>query len=141
MKSNPLDKYQQTKVKTAGQGQIIVMLYNEALKQLDIANFELGSSSPRLDRAHNAIIKTREILTELTVSLDFEKGGNIARNLFNLYVYFNQQLMESNLKKDPSSLKEIHRLMSDLRDAWATVEGTVRQNPKEIQSEGVNLAG
>ena len=34
---NPLNAYRETKIKTASQGRLIVMLYDEAIKQLDIA--------------------------------------------------------------------------------------------------------
>ena len=75
MTSDPLRAYRQTRVKTASQGQLIVMLYDEGLKQLKIAEGELGKEQSKLDVAHNAIIKAQDIITELMVSLDFEKGG------------------------------------------------------------------
>ncbi|PIE04846.1 MAG: flagellar export chaperone FliS [Spirochaetales bacterium] len=140
MTSNPLSAYRQTRIKTASQGQLIVMLYDEGIRQLQAARNELNSAHPKLDKAHNAIVKAQDIVTELTVSLDFDKGGDIARNLFHLYMYFNQRLIDANMNKDASILGEIQDLMADLREAWASIEGT--QKPVSGQAEsGVNLAG
>jgi len=138
MNTDPLRSYRQTRVKTASQGQLIVMLYDEGLRQISTAENQLGSGQPKLDLAHNAIVKAQDIITELMVSLDFEKGGRIAQNLFHLYMYFNQRLVDANLSKDIAGLKEVHRLMSELRDAWATIENTEAQHE---QIAGVDLAG
>lgn len=140
MNTDPLRAYRQTRVKTASQGQLIVMLYDEGLKQLKIAENELGSRQPKLDLVHNAIVKVQDIVTELMVSLDFEKGGDIAQNLFHLYMYFNQRLVDANLSKDVSNLSEVYNLMADLREAWAEIEATVPRQDHQVTS-GVNLAG
>jgi flagellar protein FliS len=139
MNTDPLRAYRQTRVKTASQGQLIVMLYDEGLKQLKTAETQLGSGQPKLDLAHNAIVKAQDIITELMVSLDFEKGGDIAQNLFHLYMYFNQRLVDANLTKDVSGLKEVYHLMADLREAWAAIENTTVRHERQIT--GVNLAG
>ncbi len=139
MKANPLNAYRQTRVKTASQGRLIVMLYDEGVRQLDIAIEELSSDAPRLDLINNAIIKTQDVVTELMVSLDFEKGGDIAQNLFSLYTFFNQKLIEANLEKDPAILKDIRGLMKELRDAWAAIEK--KGAAGGVADGGVNLAG
>lgn len=140
MNRNPLNAYRQTKVKTAGQGRLIVMLYDEAIKQLDHADHELKKQDAKLDIVHNCIVKTQDIVTELMASLDFEKGGDIAQNLYNLYMFFNQQLMEANIQKKPEYLKDTRHLLAELRVAWAAIEGKTAApvNPAIV---GVNIAG
>jgi len=140
MKTDPLRAYRQTRVKTASQGQLIVMLYNEGLKQLKAAEREFQSAQPKLELVHNAIVKAQDIITELMVSLDFEKGGDIAQNLFHLYMYFNQKLVDVNLTKDASNLHEVYSLMESLRDAWAEIANTAPRQDRQV-SAGVNLAG
>lgn len=140
MNTDPLRAYRQTRVKTASQGQLIVMLYDEGLKQLKIAENEMISRQPKLDLVHNAIVKAQDIITELMVSLDFEKGGDIAQNLFHLYMYFNQRLVDANLSKDVSNLREVYDLMADLREAWAEIEATIPRQDHQV-SNGINLAG
>lgn len=140
MSLNRLNAYKQTSVKTASQGKLIVMLYDEAIKQMDIAEKELVKDRMHYDAIHNALSKTQDDITELMASLDFEKGGDIARNLFNLYMYFNRQLVDANIQKDVKPLKEVRSFMVELRGAWAAIENTqVNTNPDAIS--GVNIAG
>jgi len=137
---NPLNAYRETKIKTASQGQLIIMLYDEAVKQLDIAIDELSTSGRKLDRISNAIIKTQDLITELMVSLDFEKGGDIAKNLLSLYMFFNRQLMEANMKKDSEHLVQVRKMLFELRGAWTEV---IQKNRSEMgdAGSGVNIAG
>lgn len=141
--ANPVDAYRQTRVKTASQGQIIVMLYDEALKQIDAAVSGLEEKTRQLDRIHNAICKAQDIFTELMTSLDFDNGGDLAQNLFNLYMYFNNQLMEGNVKKDVSYLKQVRPLVQSLRDAWqeaAKNTGDAGGGGSEPR-QGLNISG
>ncbi|MBI9097889.1 MAG: flagellar export chaperone FliS [Spirochaetaceae bacterium] len=140
MSLNRLNAYKQTSVKTASQGKLIVMLYDEAIKQMVIAEEELSKKKVKFDAVHNAISKAQDIVTELMASLDFEKGGEISQNLYNLYMFFNRQLVEANINKDTKKLIQVRKFMSDLREAWVSIEGTVvNQNPEA--SSGVNIAG
>lgn len=131
--------YRQTSVKTATQGRVIVMLYEEAIRQIDLALAGIGAADRRLDRINNAIIKAQSIVTELMVSLDMEQGGEIAQNLFRLYMFFNDRLMEGNVKKDSGPLNEVKTLMSELRDAWKQIENT--NAASRPSGSGLNIAG
>jgi flagellar protein FliS len=96
--TNALSAYRETRIRTASQGQLIIMLYDEAVKQLEksLELFSLNKSGKqdpsRIEIIGKAIIKTRDIITELMVSLDFDQGGEIAQNLFALYTWFNKEL-------------------------------------------------
>lgn len=116
------------------------MLYDECIRQLKNASRELDARHPKLDAAHNAIVKAQDIISELMVSLDFDEGGDIAQNLFHLYMYFNQKLVDANLSKESSNLREVCRHMTELRGAWASVE--IAAGTHETREKGgVNLAG
>lgn len=138
--SNPLNAYGETKIRTASQGRLVVMLYDEAIKQIDIACSYLDQKSKKLDLVHNAIIRAQEVVTELMVSLDFEQGGDIAKNLFNLYIYFHNQLMEANVQKNVKQLKEVREFLAALREAWVEIVKKVPGNNAGPAS-GINIAG
>ncbi|MFP4010214.1 MAG: flagellar export chaperone FliS [Spirochaetaceae bacterium] len=139
---NPVNAYKQTRIKTASQGQIIVMLYDEALRQIDAAQAGLESGTRRLDHIHNAICKAQDIFTELMTSLDFDAGGEVAQNLFSLYMYFNRQLMEANMKKDVSYLAEVRPLVESLREAWEEVARSFGdQRAGGGSRQGLNISG
>lgn len=139
---NRLNAYKETHIKTASGGKLILMIYDEAVRQLDIAMEALENESYKMDSVNNSIIKAQDLITELIVSLDFEKGGEIASSLFSLYMFFNQQLMEANIKKDPELLKKVRVYLTDLRGAWTEVVAKAgSENGLNGSSGGVNIAG
>ena len=141
-----LSTYKETKVKTAGQGQLIIMLYDEAIKQLDrglklLAQNNAGKKDPgRIEQIGKAIMKTGEIITELMVSLDFEQGGEIARNLFSLYTWFNRELLEANIEQDMERIGTVRNMIDDLRSAWQEITARSAE-PANREVVGINIAG
>jgi flagellar protein FliS len=137
---NPLNAYREVSVRTATQGKLIVMLYDEAVKQLDLAISLLSQKSKQLDKVHNALIKTQDIITELMTGLDFDRGGEMARNLMSLYVFFNEKIRDGNMKKDIEPLKLVRSFVADLRSAWVQIANSkVDEMPRP--QLGVNIAG
>lgn len=144
MTQNPLMAYRETRVKTASPGQLIVMLYDEAVKQCDIALEIFGKDLKKhpqyIEGAHKALSKVQDIITELTAALDFESGGEIAQNLFALYLFFNRELLAANIDKDGSKLRSIRDMLGELRGAWATAAAQTAGSGTEARA-GVNIAG
>lgn len=139
-RTDRLKAYKETSVKTASPGKLIVMLYEEALKQIDRAIELLKSDTKKYDIVNNAIIRSQDVIAELMVSLDFNKGGEVAKNLFNLYMFFNNRLMEGNMAKKPEPLQEVRDNMAELKEAWEMLEkGT--SDGKGKSRVGVNIAG
>jgi flagellar protein FliS len=142
-----LSTYRETRIKTASQGQLIIMLYDEAIKQLDRGLDLLGKNNAekkdpgRIEHIGKAILKTQEIITELIVSLDFEQGGDIARNLFSLYTWFNKELLEANIRQDIRRLTVIRNMVNELRGAWSEIIAKNSAETANKQVPGVNIAG
>ena len=144
---NASSTYKETRIKTAGQGQLIVMLYDEAVKQLTKAvellekNNNDKKDPGKIESISKAVMKTEEIITELMVSLDFEQGGEISKSLFSLYTWFNRELVEANINQDLQRIRTIKDMLFDLRNTWSIV---ANQTPKEQlnrEAVGLNIAG
>jgi len=128
--TNPYNQYKQTQITTANQGKLIVMLYDGAIKFLTIA---LDNMSPKsYDVVNNNIIKAQDIITELLLSLNMDEGGEISQNLFNLYMYFKRQLLEANIRKDAEIIKQIIKLLKELREAWDQISANETRSDKNI---------
>ena len=114
--------YRANAVLTASPGQLVLMLYDGALKALAIA--QAGFERPeddfrRYEIINDQIIKAQAIISELQSGLNFEVGGEFARTMHRLYDYHNRRLLEANLRKQVEPVIEVERLVRELRDAWA----------------------
>jgi len=144
--TNALSTYKETKVKTAGQGQLIVMLYDEAVKQLtravELMEIKNEKKDPgKIEQISKSVMKTEEIITELMVSLDFERGGEIAKNLFALYSWFNRELLEANIAQDTDRIKVVKDMLAGLRDTWSQIVILQPGDSGNREMAGINIAG
>ncbi len=138
---DPADSYKETQIKTATPGRLIIMLYEGAVKFINLALEGMGKKHTGYEKVSNYVIKTQDIVTELMVSLDFEKGGQIAKNLFGLYLYMNRRLIEANIQKDPGILNEVKNLLTELRSAWLTASQKTQPEGLHAQAGTINIAG
>lgn len=114
--------YRSNAVLTASPGQLVLMLYDGALKAMAIAidTFDRPEEdSRRIEVINHQLQKTQNILAELQNGLNLEAGGEFAQTLYRLYDYHNRRLFEANLKKDVTIIREVEGLVRSLRDAWA----------------------
>lgn len=115
----------ETGVSTADPHKLILMLFEGAILQVGTAAIALENQDVPGKGA--AISKAIEIiLNGLKVSLDYDAGGELAQRLGALYDYMTQRLLYANLHNSRPAMDEVSHLLTDLRDAWATI-GTADQ--------------
>ncbi len=130
--------YQAQAVLTASPGQLVLMLYDGALRFMAQARAQLESQddSPRRIEAINTnLLKAQNIFAELRANLNFEAGGEYAANLERLYEYYSRRLFEANLRKQVGPVIEVEDLLRQLRDGWA--EMLRNQDSQPSQTRGV----
>ena len=129
--------YRQVATKTATPGQLVLMLFDGALRFLDkaLVGFDLDDPLDSNLAINNNILKAQEILRELNMSLNMEKGGEFAATMRRLYNYYDLQLSQSNLQKDPSGVELVIRLLSVIRGAWAEMLTGNSANTDDLQVE------
>jgi flagellar secretion chaperone FliS len=120
---NPWQSYRHVATRTASPGQLVLMLYEGAIRFLDRAQagFQLEDPVELNTTVNNNIIRAQEIIRELDCSLNLDQGGELAVQLRRLYDYFDRILLESNIRKDPKGVIEVIARLGVLRDAWATM--------------------
>lgn len=114
--------YQNQSILTASPGQLVLLMYDGALRFMAQARagFALEADNPRrIESINTALLRTQAILQEMRANLNMEAGGEVAENLDRLYDYHLRRLMQSNLRKDEEPLIEVEGLVRTLRDAWA----------------------
>ena len=136
--------YKETSVKTASPGSLILMLYTDGIKEINLAISKMRVPkipAKDIEAINNHIIKAQEIITELMAALDMDIGGEIAANLLSIYSYFNQQLLTANLKKDYKPLLDVSSMMQELYDVWKQILESQPVPQRSEVSVGVNIAG
>ncbi|HOW64084.1 MAG TPA: flagellar export chaperone FliS [Candidatus Paceibacterota bacterium] len=118
---NPWKTYQHAATQTASPGQLILMLYDGAIRFLNQAEqgFQLEDPADFNQTINNNILRAQAIISELNYSLNMAQGGELARKMRSLYDYFDRKLMDSNLRKDSSGVQEVNHRLQILRNAWA----------------------
>ncbi|MDY7001010.1 MAG: flagellar export chaperone FliS [Thermodesulfobacteriota bacterium] len=119
--------YLQTQVNTTTQGDLLIMLYDGAIKFLGQAKQKMKEK----DYAQKGILITKAInvISELDESLNGQKGGELAQNLHKLYFYCNTRLLKANLEMNTDLVNEVLRILTALRGAFDQINGSVEQNP------------
>jgi flagellar protein FliS len=105
--------------------QLVLMLFDgagvavvEAKKH--IASGNLAGKCASIDKA------TMIINDGLRASLDLNAGGQLAKQLLDLYGYMSQRLLQANLRSDGAALDEVIKLLRELRAAWASIGASAR---------------
>ena len=121
-----LNMYRQTAVTTASKEQVLIMLYEGAIKHLKRA----AECCQKNDLAGKgvAVGKAHDIVNELSNTLDFEVGGEIAKNLERLYAFITDQIVQGNLENQADRFDQARKLMETLLDGW---KGAVTQVQQE----------
>jgi len=136
-KNNPWSAYRQVTTLTAPPGQIVLMLFEGALRALErsLPGFSLPDPAEANMTIHNNLQQAQEIIRELNGALNMEQGGEFASTMRRLYNYFERRLWESNLQKKQQGVEEVIHHLTVLRDAWASMlNNPALPNPAAGQS-------
>lgn len=114
--ANKFSQYQDTQVATASREQILIMLYDGAIRFVRQAIFAIESGD-RVKKGEG-INKAVAIVTEFRNTLDHEIGGEIAANLDALYDYMVREMTRGNAGNDVKPLKIVEKMLTELRDTW-----------------------
>ena len=122
--------YRNAAVNSATPGQLVLMLFDGALRNLGtaLAGFEIEAVGTRIEQINNHLLKAQAILRELQSSLDLKAGGEFAQTMWALYDFMLDHLRTANMKKDPDPIRVVEKLIGEVRGAWATM---LWQNPSE----------
>jgi len=138
--ANPWKSYRRIATQTAPPGQLVLMLFDGALRALDraLVGFHCTDVGERNATIHNNLQHAVDIIRELNSSLDLEAGGQLADTLRNLYVFFERRLLESNLRKSRKGIDEVVPMLKQLRDAWFSMLHGETAAPAALASAAAN---
>ncbi|TFG42872.1 MAG: flagellar export chaperone FliS [Syntrophobacterales bacterium] len=130
-----LNQYFEHQVNAASPEQLLIMLYNGAIRFIGEA--EEFMVKGKIAERGMKISRVIDILSELSATLDHEVGGEIAANLDRLYDYRIRELMKANLHDDLEKLGMIKKMLTGLRDTWLDAIDKVHAEMAAEASEGI----
>ncbi len=119
MQHNAAQAYFKTQVTTTSQEELVIMLYDAAIKFLTRAKIKIQEK----DMAQKGILisKALDVIAELDSSLNAKQGGDLAKNLHSMYVYCNARLLKANIKLDTEIIDEVIHILNEFRSAFAEI--------------------
>ncbi|MDH5490389.1 MAG: flagellar export chaperone FliS [Myxococcales bacterium] len=114
-----LARYRSTRTVTASPLQIVVQLYDGAIRYLRSSQ-EAMTQRDYPAKGH-AVRKAHAIVSELQATLDPAKAPELCAQLYGLYDFVLTQLAKANVENAPEHLDSAIRVLSELRDGWAQI--------------------
>lgn len=107
--------YQKTEVVTADPKKLVILCYEAAISSLKLAKTKLYARE--YEAKGNAVQNALDLLNELRAALNFEKGGEISKNLDRLYAYWTQHIIKADMSRDPQGFDPVVSMLEEIKGA------------------------
>lgn len=125
-----IGEYQKNAVTGASPVQLVVMLYDGALKWMRQGREAIAQGD--LPQQNQCLQRAQKIVLELMSSLDMQRGGEIASNLLGLYGFVVEQLVLANVEDKPEPIDHCIAIFTELRSSWIEVDRIARTQSSEV---------
>lgn len=114
---NAYAQYSNSKILTASPAELVLMLYEGAIKFGNIAIMAIEQRD--IQKAHNNIVKVQRIIDNFRATLDMKYP--VAEDFDRVYVYLQGRIIDANIHKDAAAMREIVDHLRAMRDTWKEV--------------------
>lgn len=127
-----LKQYQQTQIQTATPEKLLIMLYNGAINFLNKAKVYIEQKD--YAQTNTFLLKAQAIISEFMNTIDWDPNPEFAQNLYSLYDFMNNTLIQANINKDSEKIDVVIDLLKTLKSAWEEAAIKVAKE-RELQSQ------
>ena len=117
MQRNPYAEYRNSQVMTASPAELTLMLYDGAIKFVNIAHDAIEKGE--IEKANTNIQKASNVIEELQSTLNHKYA--VAEDFDNVYKYIRDRLLWANMRKDNEILEQAKDAINQMRDTWKEV--------------------
>jgi len=110
------ENYQATQISTATKEQLLLITYDIGIRSCQIAEGALEEKDYEL--ANRELVRAQNVIRELMVTLNVERGGEVAESLMRLYDFMHSYLVQANIDKDSSKVGIVANMLKELRQTW-----------------------
>jgi flagellar protein FliS len=127
---NAYQKYKTTSIQSASREKLLLMMYDGAIKF--VKKGMLAAEQKNIAERGLNIGRAYDIILELNNTLDHKVGGEISKNLEQLYMYLTDQLTQANITGDPQYLQNCLKILETLYDGWSkAIEQLKKENTEK----------
>lgn len=138
MPSTASRQYQTQQIMTASPAMLVFMLFEKAISSLQEAIKAIENKE--IEARWRANGRAMEIISHLQMTLDMQKGGEVAANLDRLYSYMLTRLPKVDIRNDAATAAEVIRLLEPLRESWRELAKQGEQPVKDAARAAAALA-
>jgi len=109
-------QYKKAAITTSSKGQVLILLYEGAIQKIRQAKNAIEAGD--VQKKGESIGRVHDIINELINTLDFNVGGQIARDLDRLYAFMIEQLVQANIENSKEKLDSVEKLLCTLLEGW-----------------------
>ena len=120
-----LQAYKRHQVTTTDSATALLLLYQGTIDSLNRAQASMAAGDMAVKGRE--ILRANDIINQFLISLDYEIGGELIKNLEALYNYMLEQILLANAKNDPAPLIVVVSLLSTLKSGWEEAIATQRK--------------
>ena len=117
MLRNPYAEYRNSQVMTASPAELTLMLYDGAIKFVNIAHDAIEKGE--IEKANTNIQKASNVIEELQSTLNHKYA--VAEDFDNVYKYIRDRLLWANMRKVNEILEQAKDAINQMRDTWKEV--------------------
>ncbi len=138
--ANIYQSYTKAQVRTDDPQKVLVLLFEGIISFLNKAHSEI--SDKQYLPAHDNFMKAKNIIVELMCALDMEQGGEIAQNLYNLYWFLFEKIVEADYTKNTATIDMIIPVIRTIKSGWEHMElqnderGHLRSDTNNLNMKG-----
>jgi flagellar secretion chaperone FliS len=110
------NRYKEIAVQTSSPTRLVVMLYEGAIRFLQQSIAAIVSND--LDLKRQAVDRAVAVIQHLQNTLDLDRGGEVAAELYRLYTYIHSRILEGSTKLQIVALEEAIKLLTVLLSGW-----------------------
>lgn len=133
------DTYRINQIQMASKEQLLVITYDIGIKACISAEKAMAAND--VETINTSLQKAQAVIRELMLTLNMERGGEVAKQLMQLYDYMYYQLVEANVKKEPEPVGVVRKMMEELRATWIEAINKLKAESKEKQPAAARPAG
>ena len=120
-----LQAYKRNQLTTTDSATALLLLYQGTIDSLNRAQASMATGDMAVKGRE--ILRANDIINQFLISLDYEIGSELIKNLEALYLYMLEQILLANVKNDPAPLVVVVSLLSTLKSGWEEAIATQRK--------------